>query len=48
MYAIISSPKSVVCNWNTLCPVKGSPSGGPVIAMVVSVFALARLVASLI
>ena len=47
MYAMILSPKSVVCNVKYVCPVLGSPIGALVNAIVVSVFAFARLVDSL-
>ena len=47
MYAMILSPKSVVCNVKYVCPVVGSPIGALVNEIVVSVFALARLVDNL-
>ena len=48
MYATILSPKSVVCNVNIVCPVRGSPTALLVNAIAVSVLELARVVASLI
>ena len=44
----MTSPRSVVCNVNAVCPVDISPTGALVKLINVSVFALARDVANLI